>query len=135
MKYAIPNCPECGELLRGESDLTPGCALVTRFEDGSFDYAGETDVFWDGQINRRDISDGTALAGTVEAILESAGYASGEAEPTLRELNVSLKTLAAARKALLDWKASPTNQIVAVQCANGHEWDTKREDEDWKETP
>lgn len=55
MKYAIPKCPECGEVLQGECDYTPGCAEVEEVEPGVFEYTGSTDMFWDGQVNERDL--------------------------------------------------------------------------------
>jgi hypothetical protein len=45
--------------------------------------------------------DSGGLAGAVEAILVSAGYLSGEAEPTLLELRVSRRALDLGREALL----------------------------------
>jgi len=38
-----------GSPIVGTSELTPGMAEVTFHEDGTWDYAGETDVYWDGQ--------------------------------------------------------------------------------------
>jgi hypothetical protein len=50
--YGTPKCPECGETLMGECDMIPSCARVTERPDGGFDYEGDTEVFWDGQVNR-----------------------------------------------------------------------------------
>ncbi len=55
MKYSKPNCPECGEVLAGECDYIPARARVYRLEDGSFDYTGDTEEFWDGQSNEIEI--------------------------------------------------------------------------------
>jgi hypothetical protein len=46
-------CPECGDLALGSTDLVPGAAYIDFQPDGSFDWAGETEVFWDGQYNAR----------------------------------------------------------------------------------
>lgn len=51
MKYGTPKCPECGQTLAGECDLIPGRAEVFEREDGTFEYTGNTEVFWDGQAN------------------------------------------------------------------------------------
>jgi hypothetical protein len=44
-------CPECGEEIIGSVDLVPGCALMNVEPDGTFEWAGETEMFWDGQYN------------------------------------------------------------------------------------
>jgi hypothetical protein len=53
MRFKTPKCPECGELAKGTVDTIPGCALLTFAEDGSAEYFGETEVFWDGQTTMR----------------------------------------------------------------------------------
>lgn len=54
MKFEQDHCPECGEELRGTCDTIPGCAVMSRQENGSYEYVGETDVFWDGQMSEKD---------------------------------------------------------------------------------
>jgi hypothetical protein len=55
VRYQTPKCPECGEILQGECDMTPGCAEVEELPDGTFDYTGNTEMFWDGQVNEHDL--------------------------------------------------------------------------------
>lgn len=55
MKFQTPNCPKCGEQARGAADWTPGCALLNFDESGNAEYAGGTDMFWDGQLNGADL--------------------------------------------------------------------------------
>lgn len=62
MKYGTPNCPTCGKIAMGECDYTPGCAETWPPEDTlkadattEFEYAGETDMFWDGQLNVNEV--------------------------------------------------------------------------------
>lgn len=48
----IPNqlrCPSCGGEPRGTVESVPGCALLNFDESGRAEYAGETDIEWDGQ--------------------------------------------------------------------------------------
>lgn len=45
-------CPECGGGIIGSADLVPGCARMTVEPDGAADWAGGTEMFWDGQYNR-----------------------------------------------------------------------------------
>jgi hypothetical protein len=49
MRFTPDVCPDCGEPIYGTCDMIPGAALLTANDDGTFDYSGETDVFWDGQ--------------------------------------------------------------------------------------
>lgn len=126
MRYAIPHCPECGKVVAGERDYTPGLALVMQLEDGSFEYEGETDMYWDGQVNERDFPDGTPLAGAVEALI---AHIDGSVQPnpnTATDVLVDRTVFDALCNALTDWKAQRTNGIVAVECPNGHQWDTMR---------
>lgn len=64
MKYGTPNCPTCGRELIGEVDYTPGTASLFEREDEAekataatvFDYSGETDMHWDGQMNFNEVA-------------------------------------------------------------------------------
>jgi len=49
MKWDIEKCPTCGEEVSGTLETVHGQALVTKQDDGSFEYSGQTRVFWDGQ--------------------------------------------------------------------------------------
>lgn len=52
MKIRGPlKCPECGEEIKGSVDLVPGCALMNVDPDGTFEWAGETEMDWDNQHN------------------------------------------------------------------------------------
>jgi hypothetical protein len=52
MKIIPSDCPQCGERVYGTADIIPGTALLIENDDGTFDYAGETKVDWDGQTHR-----------------------------------------------------------------------------------
>lgn len=55
MKFEQPNCPECGEELRGIIEQIQGCAeLALQADNESYAYAGNTDVWWDEQRPLRD---------------------------------------------------------------------------------
>lgn len=54
MRFDQPCRPECGAEVRGTADLVPGTALVQREHNGSYTYAGETKVWWYGQVNELD---------------------------------------------------------------------------------
>jgi hypothetical protein len=54
MRIQPANCPVCGEIAHGTLDTIPGVALLMPNEDSSFDWAGETEVFWDGQTTDLD---------------------------------------------------------------------------------
>lgn len=60
MKITPCKCPECGGDIRGTVDQVPGIALLTDLGGGDFEYAGETEVFWDGQTPETD-ADGRQL--------------------------------------------------------------------------
>jgi hypothetical protein len=52
MKFEIPKCPECGEYADGIIEIVEGRATLERSSDNdvdSFDYAGDTDMWWDEQ--------------------------------------------------------------------------------------
>ena len=67
MQLTIPNCPKCSELANHSVDLILGDAELSAAEQGGvldFDYAGETEVNWDGQSNGLDIVQN--VMGTIE---------------------------------------------------------------------
>lgn len=43
-------CPECGELARGTIETVNGVAEFVIEEDGTVDYSGRTDIWWDEQM-------------------------------------------------------------------------------------
>jgi hypothetical protein len=49
MRWDIEKCPTCGEEVSGTLETVQGQALVTKQDDGSFEYSGQTRMFWDGQ--------------------------------------------------------------------------------------
>ncbi len=50
MKWENMVCPECGEGPVGTIEVLYGVAsFEPQNEDGSFDYFGETDIWWDSQ--------------------------------------------------------------------------------------
>jgi hypothetical protein len=53
MRFDPPQCPQCGQLAKGVLETIPGLARLL-FEDGNAEYAGSTDVYWDGQEAIRD---------------------------------------------------------------------------------
>ncbi len=54
-KLKQPKCPECGQWARHSVEWCPGAAILTIQPDGEWDYAGETDFFYDGQMNEVDL--------------------------------------------------------------------------------
>lgn len=65
MRLLTPTCPECGEPAQWTVDCIPGGALIDLDEDGTFEYAGETKMFWDGQTTETD-EEGRLLVGCGE---------------------------------------------------------------------
>jgi hypothetical protein len=69
MRFDPATCPECGEPARGTLDDITGCA---QFSDpdtkGNVEYAGDTEVFWDGQMTRKGNTEGTVM------LLDRAGH-------------------------------------------------------------
>ena len=71
MKLKTPKCPHCGRSAIGASDWVPGCALFDGDPAaGPVEYAGETRIFHDDQLNAKDMpgqqptpdeSDGAAM--------------------------------------------------------------------------
>ena len=58
MRLTIPNCPTCSEVADRSIDFIQGDAGLSAVEEGAtldFDYAGETEVNWDGQGNALDL--------------------------------------------------------------------------------
>jgi len=54
MRFDSPQCPQCGQLAKGVLETIPGLARLLFDEDGGAEYAGSTDVCWDGQEAIRD---------------------------------------------------------------------------------
>ena len=54
MRFDPPLCPQCRQLAKGTLETIPGLALLLFDEDGNAEYAGGTDVCWDGQQPIRD---------------------------------------------------------------------------------
>lgn len=54
MRFENPNCPECGESLKGTGELVPGTALMSQDDDGEWEYDGSTEMCWDGQTTETD---------------------------------------------------------------------------------
>lgn len=53
-KFLCPDKKCRGEAV-AEVDWVPGNARVNRFEDGTFEYNGDTEMLWDGQVNSVDL--------------------------------------------------------------------------------
>jgi len=49
MKITPSKCPKCGEPVRGTVERLTGCAQLFENEDGTFEYDGTTDIWWDEQ--------------------------------------------------------------------------------------
>lgn len=54
MKYAIPDCPKCGERASGTLETLTGCAQLEFDEAGDAEYVGGTEIFWDSTISQKD---------------------------------------------------------------------------------
>jgi hypothetical protein len=50
MRFDSWRCPECGETAKGQWDTVPGLALLTFDTDNNCEWAGETEMRWDGQV-------------------------------------------------------------------------------------
>jgi hypothetical protein len=61
MKIEPAKCPECGEPAEGTLETVTGKALLLKNDDGTYDYAGETKIWWDEQRTVRD-AEGRATA-------------------------------------------------------------------------
>ncbi len=62
MRFLPHDCPECGHTAMGMLEMVPGIALLLQIEDGTFQYAGGTDVSWDSQTTARDPSGRVTLS-------------------------------------------------------------------------
>ena len=62
MKYDVSRCSICGETAIGTLESVPGLALLVFNERGEAEYAGETKLDWNNQINLRDSEDRVTLA-------------------------------------------------------------------------
>ncbi len=49
MKFEPLFCPECGEMARGTLETLTGVANFAPAADGSLEYTGYTDLWWDEQ--------------------------------------------------------------------------------------
>ncbi len=49
MRFAPLPCPECGAMARGTLETIPGLAEFAPAADGSIEYTGYTNVWWDEQ--------------------------------------------------------------------------------------
>lgn len=49
MKLSVPICPECGEPADGIYETLCATAWIERYEDGEFEYIGDSDIGWDTQ--------------------------------------------------------------------------------------
>lgn len=49
MIFETPKCPYCGELAKGTIETLKGVARLSQQMDASFEYSGDTDIWWDEQ--------------------------------------------------------------------------------------
>ena len=61
MRFEIPCCPECGKPACKVTETIVAVASLTREDDGSFAYAGGSDVCWDTQETYLDENDEATL--------------------------------------------------------------------------
>lgn len=55
MKWEQNRCPTCGEPARSTTETVPGEALLQyQVDTDSFEYEGETKIWWDGQASDLD---------------------------------------------------------------------------------
>lgn len=59
--FEVPRCPECGAKIYGVCDNVPGTALLSALDDGTYLWAGETKIDWNGQDTPTD-ADGRVTA-------------------------------------------------------------------------
>lgn len=56
MKFEPMVCPECNKQAIGAADYVPACATFTQPDaNGHVEYSGNTELFWDGQMNMHTI--------------------------------------------------------------------------------
>lgn len=60
-KLKTPKCPECGEIAHQVEETLMTKASIDENEDGTFDYAGDSEVDWDSQEPARDGSGNVTL--------------------------------------------------------------------------
>lgn len=56
-----PDCPECGQRAIGTVEILAGVAVLNIEDDGSAEYAGSTEVCWNGQRTARGEGGGMLL--------------------------------------------------------------------------
>jgi hypothetical protein len=64
MRFDPSRCPECGELATGILEEIPNCVAELsppQAPEDEFEYAGSTEVNWDGQMPMRDAAYGVTL--------------------------------------------------------------------------
>lgn len=52
MQFEPSNCPECNEEPAGTLEDLTACAEFEKQPDGSYEYSGYTEVYWDSQMTR-----------------------------------------------------------------------------------
>lgn len=122
MKYGTPNCPTCGEAVEGEVDIVPARSDVVQQDDGSFEYSGNTELFWESQVNERDWDARHPIARALAAALGNLTKMVEDGDYTTVELDE-------AKMALIRYAAATdTSVLVSVKCSAAHRWDTTREE-------
>jgi hypothetical protein len=62
VKLKTLQCPECGEKAQGTVEVITGCALFGPInQDGSLDYACDTEIWWDDQRTVTDKGEGSRV--------------------------------------------------------------------------
>jgi hypothetical protein len=54
MKIKPSKCEECGRPVVGFVDKIPGCVARVFKDKGQWDFTGDTEVNWNGQVHHRD---------------------------------------------------------------------------------
>ncbi len=54
MKLETFKCPDCGEPPKGTVETLNGCAVLSPGENGTFEYSGFTEIWWDEQRTEYD---------------------------------------------------------------------------------
>jgi hypothetical protein len=68
LKIEIPYCPDCNSSARGTVETVPACAEFELGSDGTADYSGNTEAFWEEQETNRDRD------GRVELVCENGHH-------------------------------------------------------------